>query len=123
MAQTERYEAPDWPPPGALRFWREHRRWRSLPYVKARWNGPHGTIGYVADRNYCVIAYMQDGQLVRGAGESLQGYSKDHETEHYFWTPGIGDSPEVNDKTLVDLLRRCAARPATQWIFARGAAE
>lgn len=113
----------DWLTAGALRFWREHRRWRDLPYVKARWNGPHGITGYVANRDYRVIAYVQDGQLVRGAGESLAGYPMHHETAQYFWTPGLRDSPEVNDQTLIGLLRRCAASPATQWLFARGAAE
>ncbi len=106
-----------------FRFWRQDRRWRLLPYVKARWSGPFGETYYLADRNYSVIAFRADSERwLRGRGESLARCWMDQPSSIFTWRPGEGDSPQVSDATLADLLRRCAAHPATAWILAgRGA--
>ena len=108
--------------PSTMRFWRENRRWRLLPYVKARWDGPSGVTGYVCDRDYRVIAFVRGGQLVRGARESLCGFYLHHKTAVWFWCPADGSSPAENDATLINLLRRTSAQPATSWVMAVGAA-
>ena len=99
--------------PATLRFWREKRRWLSLPYRRGRWKGPYGRRDYIVDRKYRVIAFAADGQWVRGWREPLAGCCMCSETAESFWIPETGTSPQINDKTLVDLLRRCAANPAT----------
>lgn len=102
----------------SMSFWREDQRWRALPYVKGRWAGPHGITGYIADREYCVIALMRNGQLVRGAGESLMGFPMlGHGT--YLWDAAVG----LSDAGIIGLIQRAASSPATSWILAWEASE
>lgn len=101
-----------------LAAWRENRRWRTLPYCQGRWKGPHGLTRYISDRDYSVIAYLHEGELVRGANESLSGCFLYQETASHFYGPSAGmASPNLCDKTLTDLLRRSAAWPATSWVL------
>lgn len=101
--------------PDLLAFWQHDKRWRTLPYVKSVWDGPHGRTEYLADRDYRIIAYRDEsGSWQRGHHEDPQGCAMGEGS--YIWTPGTGASPAVNTATLNDLLSRCARHPATAWV-------
>lgn len=114
---THQHENPDaLAGAGDLAAWQIDRKWRALPYVKAYWNGPKGHTLYLADRDYCVIAYRKtSGEWARGFSESLHGCAMHNAA--YIWTPGIGESPEVNPRTLTDLITRCSRHRATAWLI------
>lgn len=105
-----------------LKTWQRGKAWRRLPYAKGIWAGPYGRTEYLADRDYCVIAYRDaSGTWQPGSRESLIGHAMINRAE-YTWTPGRGSSPAVNASVLADLLARCARHPATAWVIEGGAA-